>query len=347
MHGVVQVLSSSRPAPVFDSPSARCNPVLAAPAQDPQVAAIDGTYYYCESSGSGIYLRAAADFRDFERTVAHCVWASPADGPASRNLWAPELHVIDGRCTIYFAADDGDNVNHRMFVLVADSPNPLGSYTLHGPLETEGWAIDGTPFRGPDGAWYFAWSGWPGAVDGQQNLYLSRMASPTQLIGGRVLLAEPDQAWERHGLPLCEGPQVLQREGRTMIVYSASGSWTRHYSLGLLVHAGGEVMDPSRWRKAGQVFAPNEHAWGLGHCGFAVAGDGQDWILYHAKTLHRDGWDDREVRAQPFAWDAAGLPVFGEPWPRSARLETRATAETVRVDLRSAFRDVHAPLPVG
>lgn len=290
------------------------NPLLPA-GQDPQVAMIDGTYYYCESRADGIFIRAAADFRDVGRQPAHCVWAPAQQGPASQNLWAPELELIDGRCHIYFAADDGHNANHRMWVLVAEGRNPFGPYTLHGPLATDGWAIDGTTFADETGQRYFVWSGWPGEVDGQQNLYLAKMASPTQLEGPRVRLAQPDQRWERRGLPLLEGPQVLQRGGRTFIVYSASGSWTEHYCLGLLVFRGGDLMDPAAWEKAGRVFSKNRHGWGVGHCGFTVAPDGTDWMLYHSKTLRTDGWDDREVRAQPFMWDARGWPIFGEPRP--------------------------------
>jgi len=302
--------------------SFRRNPVLLAPAQDPQVALIDGLYYYCESNAAGIFIRASRDFRDLQQSRPQRVWAPPASGWMAHNVWAPELHLIDGRCHIYFAADDGRNENHRMGVLVAAGRDPLGAYTLHGPLETDGWAIDGTPFADAAGNWYFVWSGWPGAQNGQQNLYLSRMASPTQLTGSRVLLAEPDQAWERKALPLCEGPQVLQREGRTIIVYSGSGSWTQHYALGLLVHEGGDLLDRAAWRKTGPVFQANRHAWGIGHCGFTTAPDGRDWILYHCKTSRRDGWIDREVRAQPFDWNpVSGLPDFGRPGPRHAPLE--------------------------
>ena len=35
----------------------------------------------------------------------------------SKELWAPELHIIDGKCYIYVACDNGNNYNHRMYVL--------------------------------------------------------------------------------------------------------------------------------------------------------------------------------------------------------------------------------------
>lgn len=236
------------------------------------------------------------------------------------------MHFLDGRCHVYFAADDGRNANHRMWVLVAKSSDPAGAYELRGALDTGGWAIDGTVLCDGRGQRHFVWSGWPGTRNGRQNLYIARMKNPLELEGPRMLLAQPEHAWECRGMPICEGPQVLQRGGRTFIVYSASGSWTEHYCLGLLVHEGGNFLDPVSWRKVGAVFEQNAYGWGVGHCGFVTAPDGGDWLLYHAKTSRRPGWADREVRAQRFSWRADGTPFFGAPVSlaeKLARPETR------------------------
>lgn len=296
-----------------DDAFAFANPVLRAPAQDPQVLWYRGLYYYCESTAAGIFVRVARHFLDLGSATPRRVWSPSASGGASRNLWAPELHFLDGRCYIYFAADDGRNASHRMWVLAARTSDPAGAYELRGSLETGGWAIDGTVLTDARGQRYFIWSGWPGARNGRQHLYIARMKSPWALAGSRVELAAPEQAWERHAMPICEGPQVLQRGGRTFLVYSASGSWTEHYCLGLLAHDGGDFLDPATWRKAGPVFQKNEHGWGVGHCGFVTAPDGADWLLYHAKTSRKPGWSDREVRAQRFTWRADGTPFFGAP----------------------------------
>jgi len=290
------------------------NPLLRPPAQDPQVTYHAGRYHYCESSPEGVFLRVAADFAGLAAAPARRIWAPEARGPMSKNIWAPELHILDGRAHIYFAADDGDNVNHRMGVLVAETDDLLGAYRLAAVLDTGGWAIDGTVLELEGGRRYFIWSGWPGKTDGQQNLYLAAMRSPTELAGARVLIKRPDQAWERRAMPICEGPQVLRRGGKTFLIYSASGSWTADYCLGMLVLEGGDPMQAASWRAAGRVFARNAFAYGVGHCGFVSSADGrEDWLVYHAKTVAGDGWGDREVRAQPFTWDARGWPVFGEP----------------------------------
>jgi len=61
-----------------------------------------------------------------------------------KNVWAPELHLLNGKWYIYYAADDGQNANHRMWALESQTSDPQGPYIEHGCLETDGWAIDGT-----------------------------------------------------------------------------------------------------------------------------------------------------------------------------------------------------------
>lgn len=324
----------SRTASSSGAPSSRpitegvSNPILPAPSQDPHVTLHQGRYYYCESTAEGIFIRVADDFLNLGKSPRVHVWTPPRKGLASQNIWAPELHVLNGRCYIFFAADDGNNANHRMWVLAAETEDARGRYRLAGCLDTGGWAIDGTVLTDRRGVSYLVWSGWPGRTDGQQNIYISRMGSPVQLVGPRVLLARPDRSWERKGMPICEGPQILRRGSKTFIVYSASASWTADYCLGLLVNEGGNFLNPSSWKKVGQVFARNEHAWGVGHCGFVETPQGEDWMLYHAKTRRGPGWGDREVRAQPFGWDDQGNPDFGEPVAREALIRRRAATVT-------------------
>ena len=56
-------------------------------------------------------------------------------------IWAPEIHFINNKWYIYFAADNGDNKNHRMNVLESNSQDALGTYKYMGTLDTEGWAM--------------------------------------------------------------------------------------------------------------------------------------------------------------------------------------------------------------
>jgi GH43 family beta-xylosidase len=297
------------------------NPILPPHSADPWMILHEGFYYYCQSAhgDTGIRIRRSATIAGVAHDEGTVVWSAPLRSMNSRSIWAPELHFINGRWFIYYAADDGNNAHHRMWVLESETADPLGRYVCRGCLPTQGWAIDGTPLVLEDERIFFLWSGWPGKRNGQQNLYIAPMSNAFTLCGPRVLICEPDQPWERIAMPICEGPQVLRNNGKTFVVYSASGSWTEDYCLGLLTNTDGDVLNPASWTKRSTpVFQKTEHVWGLGHCSFVKSAcQSQDWIIYHAKSSKKHGWEDRDVHAKQFDWTAEGLPDFGAPTPRA------------------------------
>jgi GH43 family beta-xylosidase len=278
-----------------------------------------GFYYYSESRDDRrIFIRRSRTIAGIAADPGVCVWTSPLIGRNSDHIWAPELHLIDGKWFIYYAADDGQNENHRMWVLESEGSDPREKYQCRGQLETGGWAIDGTVLTIDYGRKYFFWSGWAGRGDGQQNLYVAPMRDPVTISGSRVLIATPDQPWERVAMPICEGPQVLKRNGDIFIVYSASSSWTTDYCLGLLHNKTRNVLDPAAWVKHGPVFKKTDQVWGIGHCSFVKSlCQTEDWIVYHSKSSPKPGWEDRHVHAKQFTWTSDGFPDFGAPLPRT------------------------------
>jgi GH43 family beta-xylosidase len=298
------------------------HPILPPHSADPWMILHGGFYYYCESRcGRQILIRRSRTITGIARDPGVCVWAAPRRGENCNHIWAPELHLIDGKWFIYYAADDGQNVNHRMWVLQAEGSDPRGRYHCRGRLETEGWAIDGTVLTLDAGRKYFIWSGRPGTENGQQNLYIDAMRDPVTLSGSRALLAVPDQPWERVAMAVCEGPQVLRRNGDLFIVYSASARWTGEYCLGLLHNRSQDVLDGSKWTKRGPVFKKTEKVWGVGHCSFVKSlCQTEDWIIYHSKSALEAGWKDRDVHAKRLYWRSDGFPDFGAPLPRPAPL---------------------------
>ena len=281
----------------------------------------DGFYYYSESQQQqrSIIIRKSQTIVGIGSDAGVCVWNAPDTGMNSNSIWAPELHRFGNKWFIYYAADDGRNENHRMWVLESEGNDPQGRYHCRGALDTGGWAIDGTVLTLGD-EMFFIWSGWPGKKDGQQNLYIAPMRDPVTLAAKRTLLCEPEHAWEKKAMPICEGPQVLKRNGDIFLVYSASGSWTPDYCLGLLHNNTHDVLNPSSWRKHhSPVFQKTEQVWGVGHCSFVKSlCQTEDWILYHSKSQKTHGWKDRDVHAKPFSWTANGFPDFGQPLPRRA-----------------------------
>ena len=72
-------------------------------------------------------------------------------------------------------------------------------------------------------------------------------------------------------------------------------------------------MDPKSWVKNPEpVFVRTSNVFGPGHCSFVKSPDGkEDWIVYHAHIAQ--GKSQRDVRMQPFTWNADGSPHFGKP----------------------------------
>ena len=50
-------------------------------------------------------------------------------------LMAPEIHRINNKWYIYYAADDGNTDNHQIFVLENDAETPMtGEFKQKGPI---------------------------------------------------------------------------------------------------------------------------------------------------------------------------------------------------------------------
>jgi len=292
------------------------NPIIT-PGADPWVIQHGDTYYLSQSRGGrGIFITSASTPAALGTQPWSRVWSPPPGTNYSKELWAPELHYLDGSWFVYFAADDGDNANHRMFVLEGTSQNPLESFRFRGELKLPGnrWAIDGTVLT-ISNQMYFVWSGWEGTENVEQRLYIAFMSDPCQVTGNRVCISRPEHDWERRGNPwVNEGPQALWNSNRLFIIYSASGSWGDDYCLGQLTFTGGDPMRAESWiKKPVPVFSRTDKVFGPGHASFVKSPDGsEDWIAYHAAQERGSGWR-RNIRIQPFQWHADGAPDFGEP----------------------------------
>jgi GH43 family beta-xylosidase len=306
------------------------NPIFNSGA-DPWIVRQNNIYYYIKSAGNSIVIRYGRNLDDLKRSLPDTIWTSPEGTMWSREIWAPELHFIDNKWYVYFAADDGYNKNHRMYVIENSSVNPVsGEWIFKGKLadKSDKWAIDGTVFRYRRNL-YFVWSGWEGDVNGQQNLYLAQMSNPWTIKGDRVLISQPSYSWETVGdlnnpndvphVNVNEGPAALLNRNKLFIIYSASGCWTDSYCLGLLAFTGGkDLKNPSKWKKNPEpVFKGNPEAgvYATGHNSFFKSPDGkEDWILYHANSSPGQGCGRyRSPRAQKFSWNDDDTPYFGEP----------------------------------
>ena len=301
------------------------NPLLNA-APDPWVFQKDTTYYYLHTLGNRIQIWKTGKMSRLKDVTPVTVFNAPASGGNSRDIWAPELFFLNSKWYIYYTGSDGQDRNHRMWVLENANADPTqGTWTDKGQLKTQPedlWSIDATVFQ-QDTTLFMVWSGRPfagGSTDLTQNLYISRMANPFTLAGPTVKIADPQYDWEKRGFPVNEGPEILKNPaGQTLLVYSGSYCGDDRYSLGIArLQEGSDPLKPASWTKiANPVFTglASANAFGVGHNGFFKSRDGkEDWIIYHANSASGQGCGgSRNVRMQKFTWTADGLPSFGEP----------------------------------
>ena len=314
---------------VFSQSTATFTNPLLPTGPDPWVIHKDGFYYYCHTTGKNITLWKTKNLAELSKTEGHVVWTPPATGNYSKELWAPELHFLNGKWYVYVAADDGKNDNHRMWVLENPDAEPTTTnWTLKGQITdpTNRWAIDMSIFE-LNKQLYGIWSGWEGAENVSQNIYIAKLKNPWTIEGTRTKIASPEYSWEKMGsgntLPVVnEGPQFLRQSGnskKVFIVFSASGCWTDNYTLGLLeADAKADLMKASSWKKSTEpIFKgnPEGKAFAPGHNSFFQSPDGKEhWIIYHANPEANQGCGNkRSPRMQPFTWNANGTPNLGAP----------------------------------
>lgn len=306
------------------------NPVLPSGA-DPWIIHKDGYYYFTSTSGNSLTLRKTKHIGNLKDATVKTVWTPPATGAYSKEIWAPEIHFLQGKWYMYFAADDGKNDHHRLYVIENASKDPMqGEWIFKGQITdvSDKWAIDGSVFS-HRGQLYLIWSGWEADHNGQQDIFIAKMKNPYTLTGSRVKISSPQFDWEKNGdlhdpanpphVNVNEGPEVLVHDNKLFLIFSASGCWTDHYALGMLTAAAtADPMNPLSWKKHPKpVFSTNKEnsVYAPGHNSFFKSPDGkEDWILYHANPGPGCGCGGkRSPRMQKFSWNKDGTPNFGIP----------------------------------
>jgi GH43 family beta-xylosidase len=289
----------------------------------------DGFYYFTASvpEYDRIEVRRSKTIQGLGDAEPVVAWTKHEDGIMSANIWAPEIHFIDGKWYIYFAAARKDAIfDHRMYVIENDSQNPLeGNWVEKGQVRTawESFSLDATTFE-HQGNLYYVWAQKDPEIEGNSNLYIAKMTNPWTLTGPQVMITTPEYEWEKIGFLVNEGAAVLKRNGKIFISYSASAT-DYNYCMGLLsADEDSDLLNPKSWTKSPEpVFQTNEEnsQYGPGHNSFTVSEDGsEDIIIYHARNYREivgdPLWDpNRHTRAQVFTWNEDGTPNFGVPVP--------------------------------
>ncbi|MGY0538969.1 family 43 glycosylhydrolase [Nocardioides sp. YJ-D4] len=289
---------------------------------------VDGMYYLTGSvpEYDRLVIRGSASLAGLATAAESVIWRRPASGKMGGHIWAPELHRIDGRWYVYFAAGDSDDVFRiRMYVMESTLADPRDPAGWGAPQQIvtpwQSFALDATTFEHA-GRRYLVWAQSEPEIAVNTSLYIAEMSSPFAISTFPARIATPTRSWEVQGFKVNEGPAVLVRNGRVFMTFSASATDSR-YCMGLLTaSADADLLDPASWVKSPDpVFTTNVQTgqYGPGHNSFTVAEDGvTDVLVYHARD-YRDITGDplydpnRHARVQKVVWHADGTPMFGIP----------------------------------
>jgi GH43 family beta-xylosidase len=258
----------------------------------------DGKYYFTASvpAYDRIMLRCSDTLAGIADAEEVTLWTKHESGIMSKHIWAPELHYLDGKWYIYFAGGERDDIwKIRPYVLECEGDDPMtGKWRELGMMQCadddefsfRAFSLDATIFE-DNGERYYVWAEKVGVGKQISNLYIAKMETPNKLKTVQVLLTTPDYDWERIGFWVNEGPAVIKRNGKIFLTYSASETGAP-YCMGMLTaDEGSDLLDPLSWKKERYpVLASDESVgiYGPGHNSFTVDEDGNDILVYHART---------------------------------------------------------------
>jgi GH43 family beta-xylosidase len=290
---------------------------------DPWLQYYNGNYYLATTTWNNtITMRRSSTLRGLAGAADTTIFTLTRPNGAG-TMWAPEFHLLDGpsgkRWYLYYVAgrEPYDLGTQRIHVLESAGTDPMGPYSfkadLLDPSADNTWELDPSIMQ-LNGKLYLMGT----YYNGSQPNFIRELQNPWTAAGTRHLLSNPTYGWETVGGAVNEGAEVLQRNGKTFIIFSASHCSTPDYKLGMLTYNGGDPLNASSWVKSSSpVFQRNDanRVFGPGHNGFFKSPDGtEDWIVYHANDSASGGCDmNRSTRAQKFTWNADGTPNFGTP----------------------------------
>ena len=289
----------------------------------------DGQYYFTATvpEYDRLVLRRSSTLAGLANAPETEIWHKHESGVQSEHIWAPELHFLDGKWYIYYSASDKDDIwALRPYVLVCEDRDPVtGRWTELGkmkradedPFSFEDFSLDATVFEN-HGKRYYVWAEKVGTGKKISNLYIAEMERPDKLRTVQVLLTGPDYDWERVGFWVNEGPAAIKRDGKIFLTYSASETGI-YYCVGMLsIDENEDLLDPRKWKKERYPVLKTDESlqiYGPGHNSFTVDEEGNDIMVYHARTEAEITGDplynpNRHTQLMKEQWDKDGRPVF-------------------------------------
>ncbi|MFC7534886.1 glycoside hydrolase family 43 protein [Actinoplanes sp. GCM10030250] len=302
------------PETTKEAPVTFTNPVFAENFPDPGALLVDGTWFAYGTNGpaGNVPVMTSPDLVHW--TPAGDAMPSIGRWALPGNTWAPEVIAGgDGRYLLYYTARSAETDRQCLGVAVSDQPGGPFRDGAGKPLvcqAEEGGSIDASPYRDPDGGLWLYWKNDGNAIGQPTYLYGSKLsADGLSLSGESKRLLVNDAAWEAH---VIEAPQMVRRDGRLYLFYSANAFDAEAYALGYAVCEG--PLGPCRKADENPILSTSPAAAGPGHGFLVEAAGGRTWLLYHAWPPDSIGsvTPGRQLWLDEVVWED-GKPVVRGP----------------------------------
>jgi len=284
---------------------------------DPGALFYNGSYYVVTTIGdlspSKFKIHRSDDLQNWE--LARYVfppdhlpkWANPIS-----SFWAPELHIVNGKFRVYYAARE--LITGRLCIGVGASDNILGPYIDKGtPIvkNTTVGSIDASVLTLEDGTYYLLWK-----EDGESNvpkqptwIWAQQLTyDGLTVIGSKYALTRNTLDWEGD---LIEAPWIVKQGDWYYLFYSGHGYCDGKYSIGVA-----RSKDPiGTYEKKGDPILVSDQAWiGPGHCSVVqdVHNENKWVMIFHAwKEGQICGSNSRFLMIDNISWSDDEWPSMG------------------------------------
>ena len=303
----------------------------------------DGWYYFTASypmygkndieGYDRVILRRAKTIDGLKNAEEKVIWDEKNSQTSFRFIWAPEIHEIEGKWYVLFAASGSENNvwDIDCHIIMCEGNDPYnGKWIDKGKFEAfdsddfsfGGFSLDMTHFE-CNGKHYVVWA----QNGGNSNIYLAAIDphKPWKTTCKAMLLTKPEYEWERVKIPVNEGPAVMIHGGKIFLAFSASATGPE-YCIGLMyADEKADLMNIDNWTKLSKPLLTSDDLigeYGPGHNSF-VKDENDDWVfVYHSRDdvcfKGECGYSDqdplydpcRSARKRKVLWDNKGFPVL-------------------------------------
>ncbi len=270
---------------------------------DPAVCRWQGKYYFISTNdldgNHTLFIREADSLPGLVTAQQTCILDTTMYPHLGSLLWAPEMHIINGKLYIFHAGTPGPFGQEQSHVMaLKPGGNPVKASDWEMPrrvvkkdgtmLYDKGITLDMTVFWSA-GRLYASWSQRQfDPVDLGAWLYIAEIDpnAPWRLLSDPQVLATPEYGWENNHTFVVEGPFALYHGGRILLTYSGA-LVDSTYAVGMLSMAdGADPLDPASWTKENYPLLTSRSVageYGPGHNAYVTDEDGLTWNTYHAR----------------------------------------------------------------